>query len=119
MRIMTQFTLVTAWNTQCAYTEHGQRISVWTVWVDGKLVAYYMHDLDRGIDYYWKPLEWVDASVGEIRAYVMRAYLYSLQDRQVYEFDIRPCEGWEEAKARVAKEVHEIDYPVWYAWRNV
>lgn len=75
IRLATQFDFICAFNTGRGYSAHGQRIVVFGVVVDGALRAYYMNDVDRGVCYYFKPL---DESIGwdmnEVRSYVMHAY---------------------------------------------
>lgn len=69
-----------AWNTGRPYTEHGQRIVVWSVFdideeptKDTVALAFLMRDADRGIDYFFGgrkdlfPFE-------SLREYVMHCY---------------------------------------------
>jgi hypothetical protein len=120
IKLAVQFEFVCAWNTGRLYTEKGQRISVWRVWADGTARAYYMIDIDRKVDYYFKlPGDLVyDNSVRELRSYVMECYDFVSDKRKncvtwVHQF-ANGVEGVYEAKTEAEVAAYnDIQYPKW------
>lgn len=114
IKLATQFDYVTAWNTGRWYTEAGQRIIVFGVVVDGALAAYFMQDLDRGLDYLFKPLdESIGWDVTEVREYVMHCYDFNLN--KTYPSDLGATDFYDarmETQAVVSNS-HDLVFTRW------
>lgn len=76
---MIEYRFLISWNTGRPYTERGQRISVHGVYQGDELVAYYMADIDRGIDYHFELPVYEGEAIDhddprEVRRYVQWCY---------------------------------------------